>query len=590
MRNGSGSCHGDRRRSGRALARRRNPTVALVVAVCAVALFLPAERVVAAGVSVTNLRLADWGYAALDGGRLAVSVAEGGMGKDLNGDEDASDSVVHVYDPAKGTVTNAGVELSSVFLPLDGGRVAFLVSEARQGGMDRNGDGDSSDYVLAVWNPATRMTRNLRLASRHPGVALDGGRLAFVVPETEQGGADKNGDGDTTDSILHVWDPTSDHPLTNLRMAAAASADTLRGLEGGRMAFLAREGKQGRTDLNGDGDAMDGVLHIWDPTTKATQNLRLASNQLRPLPGGGLAVRVPEANQDNLDRNGDGDATDDVIHVWDPVGGIRNLGLARAPSTNFGGLDSGGVVVNVSEESQGGVDLNGDGDVSDKVAHVWEPTTGRTRNLGLASEAYWTALTGGGLTFSVRESAQGGVDRNGDGDSRDRVIHVYDPASATVRNLGLATGFGAYALPGGGFVVPVMEASQGGRDLSGDGDTTDAPLHVWNPDGTTINLGLTASYISPLPDGGVAALVREQYQGGTDLNGDGDAVDEVLHVWSASTGVSTNLALAADGPQPASFGTTLLAFHVSENAQGATDLNGDGDTSDQVIHVAKVGG
>ena len=38
----------------------------------------------------------------------------------------------------------------------------------------------------------------------------------------------------------------------------------------------------------------------------------------------------------------------------------------------------------VDEYRQGGVDLNGDGDTRDTVAHVYDLSTGRTTNLGIA--------------------------------------------------------------------------------------------------------------------------------------------------------------------------------------------------------------
>ena len=56
--------------------------------------------------------------------------------------------------------------------------------------------------------------------------------------------------------------------------------------------------------------------------------------------------------------------------------------------------------------------------------------------------------------------------------------------------------------------------------------------------------------------------------------GDGDALDPVLHLYDASTGVTTNLGFSAH--QLYMVGN-LLSFEVRESAHGNTDLNGDGE-------------
>ena len=53
-----------------------------------------------------------------------------------------------------------------------------------------------------------------------------------------------------------------------------------------------------------------------------------------------------------------------------------------------------------------------------------------------------------------------------------------------------------------------------------------------------------------------------------DLNGDGDTLDAVVHVFRAADGV-----------------TVTVAFVIAEGAQGETDLNGDEDTFDDVLCV-----
>jgi hypothetical protein len=84
----------------------------------------------------------------------------------------------------------------------------------------------------------------------------------------------------------------------------------------------------------------------------------------------------------------------------------------------------------------------------------------------------------------------------------------------------------------------------------------------------------------------LAFRTRESDQDTTDLNGDGDTLDYVGHLHDLSTGVTTNLELATETIAVA--GSTV-AFRVNESQQGGTDLNGDGDATDAVLFVVVVG-
>src|SRR5438067_148885 len=109
---------------------------------------------------------------------------------------------------------------------------------------------------------------------------------------------------------------------------------------------------------------------------------------------------------------------------------VCNLALAAHTPRVSGGL----VILLVSEAAQGGVDLNGDGDADDLVLHVFS-APGVLTNVGLAAS---TPLVGGQLVaFVVPEASQGHTDLNGDGDSNDFVVHVFDARSGTARSLGL---------------------------------------------------------------------------------------------------------------------------------------------------------
>jgi hypothetical protein len=178
-----------------------------------------------------------------------------------------------------------------------------------------------------------------------------------------------------------------------------------------------------------------------------------------------------------------------------------------------------------------------------------------------------------------------GSDLNGDGDLLDNdLIHVYDAATDVVTGLGLSGSSLQISEDVLAFAVP--EFAHG--DLNGDGDTWDWPVHVYDfASGVTTNLGLD-------PYGGISHIdgemfafpVAESSQGNSDLNGDGDTSDVVLHIHDAASGTTTNLELAEDKSNYPRFSGRRVAFTVSETDQGNTDLNGDGDTLDTVVHVA----
>jgi hypothetical protein len=81
--------------------------------------------------------------------------------------------------------------------------------------------------------------------------------------------------------------------------------------------------------------------------------------------------------------------------------------------------------------------------------------------------------------------------------------------------------------------------------------------------------------------------VQEQAQGATDLNLDGDTADIVLHYYQA--GASSIVNLGFDVSAGHQVQSDRIAFAVTESRQGLTDLNGDGDTGDVVLHVADLG-
>ncbi len=231
--------------------------------------------------------------------------------------------------------------------------------------------------------------------------ALDGGGAAFIVRESEEG-SDLDGDGDVNDFVLHRWDP--DTGVTNLGISVGTNEGPVA-LDGGGIAAAQRFPRR-VVIVDDAGGVTD--LGIPPPTYGG----------ITALDGGGLAIPVDESLYGvDADLNGDGDRGDIVVHVWDPITGISNLGIAAGDEYPVA-LDGGGVSFVGYEFDQDGTDLNGDGDATDySVVHVWDPVSG-VRNLGIESQSsYFAALDGGGIAFFARESGQSSSDLNGDGDT-----------------------------------------------------------------------------------------------------------------------------------------------------------------------------
>ena len=237
--------------------------------------------------------------------------------------------------------------------------------------------------------------------------------------------------------------------------------------------FSVNEDSQGNTDLNGDGDKKDFVLHIYDHSTGVTTNLKIIDNAERLISNNLVVFSVREGNQ-RIDLNEDEDSVDGVLHIYDRTSGaITNLKLAGSASSISNNL----VVLEVHEDSQGNTDLNGDGDAKDfNVLHIYDHSTGVTTNLELDTRFNQSIIDDNLVVFGVREDSQGNTDLNGDGDKKDFVLHIYDHSTEETTNLGV---YGtSVQLDGNLIALTISENSQGNADLNGDGDTNDDVLHV----------------------------------------------------------------------------------------------------------------
>jgi len=230
-----------------------------------------------------------------------------------------------------------------------------------------------------------------------------------------------------------------------------------------------------------------------------------------PSDGRRVAYTITEDPKVAEDLNGDGDSDDRVLQVLDTWGGtVFNLDLV--PSTGRDGVDifllEGDLLVWPVRESLQGMDLNFDGDLSDDVLHVFDASTGSTTNVALAVEVLLLEVERNWVAFGVRESAQAGTDLNGDGDASDTVLHLFDAGSGRITNLGFAIG-SRLRIDGDLLTFIVIEAAQAGIDLNRDGDTRDSVLHTFDlTSGLTSNTGL-ATRDKALDDPAVIKSVAE---------------------------------------------------------------------------------
>ena len=253
----------------------------------------------------------------------------------LNGDGDTNDLVVTTVPPG-GAPQNLGLAATDVALSSE--VLAAIVDEAAQGTAILNADGDTSDGVLHVRKVGDAAWTNVGRAA--DALAVSGNRVAFLSPESQQG-TDLNDDGDTDDRVVGVYE-VGGFKLRNLETAAEEMvfgdpAGTACGTVH-LLAFRVFEAAQGPAPLNGDGDTSDGVLFVYDVASKRLVNVGQAvtpcfleiCDPTRPYEVAGASVKfLTLETQQNQDLDGNGvigglvlqryDACNEVVTVVAPV-------------------------------------------------------------------------------------------------------------------------------------------------------------------------------------------------------------------------------------------------------------------------------
>ena len=313
--------------------------------------------------------------------------------------------------------------------------------------------------------------------------------------------------------------------------------------------------------LLADNDTLgDTVLEIVDATTGAVSTLCPAGD-VATAAGNAAFLRqestagTPACPAGSL--NGDGDTADEVVHVALAGGPAQNLCKAATAID----ISDSVLAALVSEAGQNHSDLNGDGDDDDDVLHVhpvsagcqnWTKALGSAPSVGQAAAAM--EVVGSIVAFATPEAAQGHGPLNGDGDTSDDVMQVYDAAGTKLRNVGQAVGSFVLGEPADTacgtlqlLAFETGEASQGDGPLNGDGDTAESVLQVYRVQDD--ELFQTGQAVTPCQlvacdptrpfriSGASVRFLTQESEQGKDLDGNGSVGGLVLQNYDACTNV-----------------------------------------------------
>lgn len=408
----------------------------------------------------------DWPLA-VSGDQIAVQVSEADNGnRDFNGNGRTDDNVLELYNPAARQLTNLGVIGSRP--TFHGGKLYFVQQES-DARADLNGDGDQSDAVLCSYDLAEKKIESLGMEVGENGFQVVGDWIAVPVDEAAQGSKDLNDDKDIQDTVAQLYQ-ISQKKWTNTHLECTFGMALTTKL----LAVGVDEGKAGAKDLNGDGDAKDTVCEVWDLATGKVTNTAMDCSGDVVADGSTVGFATSESAQGNQDLNGDGDKDDVVAQVY-TLGADRPVNLARDAS---GGIMAGGgkIAFSTSEADQGNKDLNGDKDAEDFVLQVYDPGRNSVFNTRYAVDGDMH-VGAGRLAWNVLESDQGNKDLNRDGDTDDSVLFIIDLATDAIAFTSTASVDRAVVTNEAvGFAVP--ESAQGNHDLNGNGNMDDDVVHV----------------------------------------------------------------------------------------------------------------
>ena len=571
---------------------------------------------------------------------------------DRDDDLDASHLVVEITDIDTGVVTNtgqglelAGSSAAEAALMVEGDLVAFLEAEALPIPIDHNADGDFSDDIVRLYRTtgtgagAMELTDPL-IVTAQAEPKVDGRPLA-ISTDVGPGEADyvffvtREADEfpETTEVVWETaafgmgipWTTETSFKFRaafHLQSGLEEAGVDYGHLNPGFANFVAEvTGVDPMGDLTGTFTGELCARHPSGGDCLPTDDLIVTVDAGDP---GTFTRPVPITDASILTIS----APITIVNVNPPLpAGLVNPRLEIVAEVDDGSIspgccgdvdfDASGTITFLADTSTA-VSLNGDEDAGDTVFQVLDAGAG-TLSVNANVAASEVAVSAGVALVLVPEADEGNANRNSlsqtalsaplleDSDTTDLVALLYDALTDLPVNLGVAVEPGLAAISSELVCLGVSEAGQGGSDLTGDGDTTDRSLAVGLVDsllssGSLDNVGVAVEAVSALgtkcvflrpeaAEPGSGPRCTSLPDGSCDLNGDGDALDLVLHVYDYTTGILTNVGWAAEDFVTAE-GVDLVAFRTCEADHGTapgTQLNGDQDFADCVMQAIDVG-
>ncbi|MEM9522355.1 MAG: thrombospondin type 3 repeat-containing protein, partial [Actinomycetota bacterium] len=346
------------------------------------------------------------GFHSFAGDWITFSVLESNADEDLNGDGDLSDAIVFSQNRTGGDFVNLGVQVTGIIPRIYGDELVVAAYEFADG-VDRNGDGDTSDGITMAINLQTGARVDTGMTPIRQ-VAVGDNLLALRVREDRQG-EDLNGDGaiDGTEVVVIYDRSTASRTLlpayqgvlfgnndsaeyallTSLETRSPAtqsgtwisrldSDGTITDLgivgsvmdQNGDLIAVQTFERWSGIDANGDGTLSgSGEVFVFDTKNLVAYPTGIIGDAPDFSPGDGRWVSARGYEPFSLiDRNGDGDLDDFSHAVWDGV----------TETTWFGGVSNGSgcqlsaayALCRRSETDDG--DLNGDGDDRDGASYL----------------------------------------------------------------------------------------------------------------------------------------------------------------------------------------------------------------------------
>jgi Tol biopolymer transport system component len=347
--------------------------------------------------------------------------------------------------------------------------------------------------------------------------------IDWSLPDTK----DQTGDHDLDDTILEVLDSNATPGTVPTPLCPAGAA----AITDGRVAFLRPEPAGDTTlaklplcpaagafvgldpDLNADGDAGDDVVHLWRGGPNLVDNLKCAASAVA-LSATHVAAVVTEAGTTQVKGLALSAVPPANCNAWTPSN-------QAAESVTF----CGDLVAFLTPERLQNTNLNAgtttDADLDDAVLQVFNPGTGAVMNTGHAAVDF--VCNANQIAFRTREADDGpGFAGNGDADDLDDVLQVYDLTRPECRT-------------GGQPADCVINTADSIRPCLLEACDPRLPYRV---------LTDTVKFLTFECDegaGGIESLPRCPAPGGTNINNDTppDASDLVIQVFNVRTRTTT---------------------------------------------------